>query len=235
MNRYYLRLFTGLIILCFELLLSKPIHAQLQIAQKDELNEYKKFITLQLDSLKNNGTLIVILKSKSKAIEAYEKAGNTKVVNEMMADNLKLNTLLYKSFSRYWTFCPIHFIYANDLKTFASNPAAKVFLDSNLKYDTAIQLKVPFFLYLDYGNYFEKQVGIYDTKPGSWKAKEYTNFDPSEGVPVKRSCLVIKDKEFKLFRVPFPAYAQYWTNMFTTVQIFNNRFIEAFKEGFDGK
>ena len=59
--------------------------------QKDTTNTYKYYARQQLDTLKKQGAVIILLKSKTRAMEAYEKAGNLKLVNELTEKMNKQN------------------------------------------------------------------------------------------------------------------------------------------------
>lgn len=55
----------------------------------------KLFVQQQLDSLQQYGAVIVLLKGTTRAMEAYQKAGQTKVVQEMTKKTIK--SIIYSS------------------------------------------------------------------------------------------------------------------------------------------
>jgi hypothetical protein len=198
--------------------------------------KYKDFAILHLDSLKKNGALIVILKSKSRAVEAYEKAGNTKIAEEMMNNIKKQNRYLYKSYIAFWKFCPVFFIYAKDLDDFNKGKRTNIFVDSTYNINNDITMNLPFYIFNEFGTYYEVQNKDHDYAPGKWKNTNYENYDPSTGIPVKSDCIVVKDKLMRQYRFPFPNYVQSWGSlpgMKKAVDNLNNRFKTAFEKGFD--
>lgn len=204
--------------------------------QKSSIESYKTFATAQLDSLKNNGALIVILKSKTRAIEAYENAGNKAVAKEML-DKLQIqNKKIVRAFRQYWTFCPLYFVYSKNLVDIHSGRRDSIFVDTTMQINNNISLEKPFYIFFDYGTFYEIQNKSHDSAPSKWKDDQYKNFDPSEGIPVKSDCIVVKDKKMCQFRYPFPDYAQTWgTNngIKRAAEILNTRFKNAYKLGFD--
>lgn len=204
--------------------------------QKDAVESYKMFARMHIDSLKKNGAVLVILKSKSRAIEAYEKSGNTKVANEMMEKLQVQNTRMMKAYRSFWNFCPIYFIYSNELNAFNSGVRDHIFVDSTMKISSTIQMQAPFYIFHDYGTFYEVQNKSHDSAPGKWKNTEYSNYDSSEGVPVKSDCIVVRDKLMRQYRYPFPDYIQTWgslTGLKKAIEILNARFTNTYKLGFD--
>lgn len=204
--------------------------------KKELLEKYKTFATAHLDSLKNQGAIIVLLKSKSRAIEAYEKAGNQKVADEMMEHNNILNKRLIKAYKMYWNFCPVYFMYNKDIEAFNNGQRDSIFLDSTLHTSTSIHFTKSFYIFHDYGTFYEIQNKEHDTAPSKWKIDSYKNFNPSEGVQVKSDCIVVKDKMMYQYRYPFPDYVQTWGSMSgikKAIELLNSRFINASKLGFD--
>lgn len=210
--------------------------ASQQVIAQSAFEKYKQFAKLQLDSLKTNGAVVVLLRSKSRSVEAYEKAGNTALAADLMKQINKQNKTLYVSYKMGWNQCPVYFIYNHQLKELQNGVRSGIFVDSTMSTSNTITLTQPYFIILDYGSFYEVQNREYNDKPGKWKSDSYQNYDPNEGTPVKSDCIVVKDRYMKQFRYPFPDYIQTWgTNngIKKAVATLNNRFKVAFAKGVD--
>lgn len=90
-----------------------------------------------LVELHNNGAVIVRLKTSTKSIAAYRKAGQNDVAERIEKDLRKQNERIYDAFTSHFYFCKVYFIYSNDTKAFLEGNKS-VFLNSDLEKDPSI-------------------------------------------------------------------------------------------------
>lgn len=198
-------MYRKLILILSPLLIYCSIHAQSDSITK---NAYKLFAQSQIDSLKSHGCVILILRSNSRSIKAYENAGKTKLAEEMKKEVRITNKFLVRAFYKNWSFCPVYFILGDSLKSFLADNTARVFTDTTLRLDTNIQCIQKFRLFIEYGTLYEVQNKESDWQPSSFKSDVVGNIDPSNGTPVVEDALVVKDANLFQFRYPFPYFAQ---------------------------
>jgi hypothetical protein len=172
------------------------------------IGAYRNFAYGQIDSLKKQGALIVVLASNSRRIEAYEKAGKKKIADEMRAETAFTNRYLIHAFKTRFSFCPVYFIAGEKLNEFRKGKTSGVFTDSSGKIDANITFTKPFYMIVEYGTVFEIQNKKSDWEPGKFKPETVGNLDPADGSPAAEECLVIKDRQLFQYRFPFPYFAQ---------------------------
>ncbi len=179
-------------------------------AQKDSssINKYKIFAQTHIDSLKKQGCIILVLRSNSRSINAYVKAGKTKLAEEMKKEVRITNRYLVRAFYKNWSFCPVYFIQGDSLQSFMKKPEARVFTDTTLKPDPNIVCQQKFRIYIEFGTLFEIQNKDSDWNPSSFKSEWIGNLDPANGTPVVEDALVVKDANLFQYRAPFPYFSQ---------------------------
>jgi len=191
-------------------LMSQANAQNAEAAKKDSvrISAYRSFAYGQIDSLKNQGALIVVLASNSRRIEAYEKAGKRKIADDMRAETALTNRYLIHAFKTRFSFCPVYFIAGEKLNAFRKGNINGVFTDSSGRIDASISFNRPFYMLVEYGTVFEIQNKKSDWEPGKFKPENVGNLDPAEGSPAAEECLVIKDRQLFQYRFPFPYFAQ---------------------------
>ena len=166
-----------------------------------------------LRSLKD-GCIIVRLKTNQKSVDAYRNSGRAAIADRIEAERKKLNQNLYKSFTDFFKFCRVYFIYANETKEF-QNGNRKIFLNEKLEHDTSIIFKDSFFLFCEYGSAIPYSNYQFDYNPGAVKTDIIEK--PRSAVdtlPIQtstdaatNSSLVLYDKNLQQLARPFP-YAE---------------------------
>ena len=177
-------------------------------SQSDSLKQFidkKTYARQEVLTLQKEGAVIVILKGKTRAMEAYEKAGKTAIVEEMSKKIAKTNRALMQAFNHYWDFCPVFYLYNDDIATFQKNNGASVFIDSMLKMSTNISFHRTYHVYIDFGSYYVPSSNTSDMKRSKTNAQPQVKVaDPSESSQTVEECLVVKDKDLNQFISPYP-------------------------------
>jgi hypothetical protein len=164
----------------------------------------KAYVQQQLDSLHRYGAVIVLLKGNTRAMEAYQKAGQSKVVEEITKKNNKINQLLIHAFTYQWRYCPVYFMMNDDIATLQSNPQSAVFVDSQLHHNPSIILPKDYFVFMDFGTYYVPSVNESNSKSSDWKSKNNTTHNPTESNETVEECLIVKDRNLNQFLPPYP-------------------------------
>lgn len=205
-------------------------------AQSDSLKKIADkniYARQQLLMLQKEGTVIVLLKGKTRAMEAYEKAGKTLLVEDMKKKIATTNRTLVRAFNKYWKFSPVLYMYNDDIATLQKNGASKVFVDSLLKPSPFISLTQSYYVFMDYGSYYIPSNNTSENQPTKWKKnQEETVQDPTQSNQSITECLVVKDKNLNQFLAPYPnrsASIMGSKDMNNLVAALNRRF-EAFLE-----
>lgn len=165
-----------------------PDHSQM----KDK--EYAQYCIKNL----KNGALVVRLNFKTKAINALTQAGNTNGANQIRYVQAEENTVIMWAFTKYLKFCPVYYISFDSTIALQQGKKSGVFLDENLKVDTALSLKADFFLFAEHGM-LETNVPADKTQPD----QETTQRGLME------DALVLRNKNLDLLKDPFPYYVHW--------------------------
>lgn len=164
-------------------------------SQIDSLPSDKDLAKKHIEELRNGGALVVRLKARTKAINAYRASGDVGVAKRMQEEDEKLNKKIVEAFVNEFRFCPVYFIYANQSRDLIKGNKV-VFLNSNLVADTNIAFNHINFLFVDYGTSMLNE---------STSSYNYTIGNTTEGsTPGSSQAYVILDKEFSQLHSPFP-------------------------------
>lgn len=193
----------------------------------------KLYVQQQLDSLHDQGAVIVLLKGTTRAMEAYQKAGQTKVVEEMTKKNNKINHQLIHAFTHQWRYCPVYFMFNDDIATLQNNPKSAVFVDSQLQHLPSVILQKDYFVFMDFGTYYVPSVNESNSKTAPWKSKNNTTHNPTESNETVEECLIVKDRNLNQFLPPYPRRSvsiMGSRDMEAIVAALNKRFTEYLEE-----
>lgn len=165
------------------------------LAQIDSLPSDKDLAKKHIDELRNGGALVVRLKARTKAINAYRASGDVSIANRMQEEDEKLNKKIVEAFVNEFRFCPFYFIYANQSRDLVKGNKV-VFLNAKLNADSTIVFNHANFLFVDYGTSMLNE---------SSSSYNYTIGNTTEGsTPGSSQAYVILDKEFAQLHNPFP-------------------------------
>ena len=167
-------------------------------------NNYYKIRRLEaeknIDNLKD-GALLVRLKTRSKSLKAYEKAGAHSLVKKMKKTQNAENQLIIDLFNEHFNFCPVYFFYTDDTELLLADQQEGIFLNDNLKKDKNIVLDKDFFLIAEFGVLLEEKVWADSLLEAANQNKIYQH-------QVLNKVIVIKDKNLEQLKRPFPLYVK---------------------------
>jgi hypothetical protein len=158
------------------------------------LMKQREYAAYCIKNLKD-GTLVVRLNFKTKAIIALLQAGNTNGANDIRYKQEEENITIMKAFKKHFKFCPVYFVSFDSTIALVNGRQAGVFLNDDLKPDPSIQLRSAFFLFAEYGM-IETAVA-----PDKLNPEQETS---QRGI--MEDALIIRDKDLKLLKDPFPYY-----------------------------
>lgn len=156
--------------------------------------EYARYC---IDNLKD-GSLVVRLNFKTKAINYLVKQGNTAGAEHIRQEQFAENTAIMDAFVKYYKFCPVYFISFDSTIALQHGMHQGIFLNENLKVDPGITMKKSFFLVAESGM-LETSIPEDQTQPNQEEVRRGT-FDDA---------LVIRNKDLDMLRDPFPYYVHY--------------------------
>ncbi|MCS6819033.1 MAG: hypothetical protein RMJ53_07620 [Chitinophagales bacterium] len=148
-----------------------------------------------IKKLRDGGALIVRLKSRTKAVNAYRQAGKLEVAERILQDDAKLNKKIVDAFADGFRFCPVYFMYSNQTMQLLKGEKV-IFLNHKLVPDSTIQFNHSFYLFVDFGT------AVVNESAGDYNySADYTK----EGTtPGSSESYVILDKDLRQLRSPFP-------------------------------
>ncbi|MGB1205733.1 MAG: hypothetical protein ACPG5B_08815 [Chitinophagales bacterium] len=170
------------------------------------------------------GALLVRLKTRSKSLKAYEKAGASYLVKKIKKERDAENQKIVNLFNEYFDFCPIYFFYTDDTERLLSGEHKGIFLDDKLKKDKAIVLDKDFFLIAEFGVLLEEKIWADSAVLAANQNKMYQH-------QALNKVIVIKDKNLEQLKRPFPLYVRASTTRFWPRKVakLNKRFHKYFE------
>lgn len=113
-----------------------------------------------ISSLHQEGALILLLNLDKRKIDLYRNAGNTKLADKLEEELLIENKSLALAFLEkgIYNFSALYVTDAKNRNSILNGIAKNIFLDANLKVDSAISLKEEFHLFARGGQVFETQM-----------------------------------------------------------------------------
>ncbi|MEO6303570.1 MAG: hypothetical protein ABIP51_10380 [Bacteroidia bacterium] len=151
----------------------------------------------QINQLKENGALVVKLKTSQKQINALNQVGKTQEATEKKTERFINNKNIMMGYLDNFKFCKIYFIYSNSNDSLLNGARSGIFLDTNLKINPAIVMNEKFYLVAEEDFAYNSSIGF--VKEDSAKfVSEHGN--PTGGM----YDIVIKNKFGHQLKHPFP-------------------------------
>lgn len=173
------------------LFFTAPVAAQPTDPSQMKQKEYAAYCIQNL----KDGTLVVRLNFKTKAINALLQAGNSNSANDIRYKQEEENITIMKAFKKHFKFCPVYFVSFDSTIALLNGRQEGVFLNDELKPDPTIQLRSAFFLFAEYGM-IETAVAPDKLNPEQETVQR----------GIMEDALIIRDKDLKLLKDPFPYY-----------------------------
>lgn len=185
-----------------------------------------------------DGAIIVRLKTSSKSIDAYRKAGQNELADKIEANRKTQNLKLMDAFTTNFYFCKVYFIFSNDTKAFLEGNH-NIFLNDTLGYKSVNNIGNNFILceygsaesYSNFSDYNHPVAGpvsgVNLDKLNDKKMEDLSN--RTSTAPATNSGLILLDKELKQLQRPFPyVVGVYLDNFDASVRQLNREMERAY-------
>lgn len=160
----------------------------------------EKVAKAQIVSLKNNGAILIRLKTNSNTINRLKKAGNIDLATQVERETFINNKAIIRAFTNEFKFCPTYFFTSDFSDSVKNKQLTGVFVDTNLVLNSTISCNHPFYLIAEQGTLYDSSLGLVTELQAS-KTTE-------KGTPAKDVFMVIKNRFFIQLNKPFPFYQQ---------------------------
>lgn len=160
----------------------------------------EKVAKAQIVSLKNNGAILIRLKTNSNTINRLKKAGNIDLATQVERETFINNKAIIRAFTNEFKFCPTYFFTSDFSDSVKNKQLTGVFVDTNLVLNSTISCNHSFYLIAEQGTLYDSSLGLVTELQAS-KTTE-------KGTPAKDVFMVIKNRFFIQLNKPFPFYQQ---------------------------
>lgn len=154
----------------------------------------------QINLLKNEGALLVRLKTNSNTINRLRAAGNIDLATQVERETFLNNKAIVRAYNKEFKFCPVYFFYSDCSDSVKHKNLTGIFLDSTLSVNSSIVCNATFYLIAEQGSIYDSSLGIVSESQAP-KAIE-------KGTASKEVAIVVKNKYFIQLHKPFPYYQQ---------------------------
>jgi hypothetical protein len=179
---------------------NKNVHNGDDYKDPEQFEKFRKRRTTianwQINELKNNGAVVVRLKTNKKLIDELIAQGKMDLATEKEKEQYVINANTYAAYRDYFKFCKVYFILSNSSDSLLNGARTGIFLDSTLKIDPSITMNEKFYLLAerDYG--YNSSIGFV--------AEDTARKVVEGGNPVKEMAVVLKNKYGHQLKAPFP-------------------------------
>ena len=179
-------------------------------AQSPEKKGYRK--KCRIDSKRqivelHNSALLVRLKQKQKSINALKKQGRVKLANKVELKQKNRNSYIIDAFKSRFDFCPVYFFYSSDSKYLRNNELDSVsFLNDSLIVDKSITLKDTIFYVAEFGHIEPEETFTYQSSVNVPANETKITYSGASDISFK--AVIVKTKNFKQLKEPFPFYSK---------------------------
>ncbi|MES2565358.1 MAG: hypothetical protein V4565_00730 [Bacteroidota bacterium] len=157
-----------------------------------------KVAQAQINLLKNDGALLVRLKTNANTIAKLKTAGNIDLATQVERETMLKNKTIIASYQQEFTFCPVYFFYSNFSDSVKHKNIQGIFVDSNLLVNPNIVCNATFYLIAEADKVYNSSLGIVPESEAS-KAIE-------SGTPTREAAIVLKNRYFIQLHKPFPFF-----------------------------
>lgn len=145
--------------------------------------------------LKDSGAIVFLVKTNSRSINAYRRAGKNQLADRLVAENNAWYEILLGSIDTHFSFCPIYFLPTDSMDAFRSGKRSGIFLNSRLEVAPEISMSQTLFYYLERG-----PVRAWADDGSLAEAQSISD------------ALVFRNAEREQMRGPFPYYVRLYIN-----------------------
>ncbi len=214
-NNHPVHLFL-IVIFCLWML---PVKAQdtTPSANKISYRQMKKMQARQQIKQLKDGTLLVMLHTRSKSISALRKIGKDPLADKIATKQHLFNLEVVAAFKKHFNYCPTRFFFTDDAHFIAEEQMEKVlFLNENMQPDSSLTTLLPHFYIADFGmvqrdtaQFFSENI---KQTQGNWNIRKTPVY---YGSPDRTfNGLVIRSANFIQLRRPLPYYVRTFDSLF---------------------
>lgn len=154
----------------------------------------------------NNGVLLVRLKTATNTINAYKRQGYSEKANQLEQARISDNLQIIEAFRTQYHFSRVEFFYSTDSRKVMNGDLNGIFLNDSLQHDSSIKIDSSAEWYIAEVDFLEPVTGrrweLTDNDSTDKKSMT-THYRSSD---FSRTAIVVRDKNFKQLRRPFPYY-----------------------------
>lgn len=175
-----------------------PVYKDYKDPEQFESFRKKRIIVAawQINTLKDEGALVVKLKTNNILIDELTKSGHKELALEKQLEQFATNRNIMFAYRDNFTFCKLYFIYSTSTDTLLKGAREGVFLDTNLLVDPSIVMSEKFYLIADRDFAYTSSIGFVK--------EDSARFVKEEGNPVKLMAIVLKNKYGHQLKNPMP-------------------------------
>ena len=153
----------------------------------------------QIVSLKNNGALLVRLKTNANTINRLKAAGNNDLATQVERETAIKNKIIILSYLQEFKFCPVYFFSSDYSDSVKHKNITGIFLDTNLVINPNIVCTASFYVIAD------NRSAICNSSLGV-VPESLANSSVERGAPERDVAIVIKNRYFIQLHKPFPYF-----------------------------
>lgn len=150
----------------------------------------------QINMLKEEGAIVVKLKTNKLLIDELRKSGNTGLALEKQLEQFAINRNTMFAYLENFTFCKVYFIYSSSSDSLLNGSRNGIFLDSNLVPDPSIVMNEKFYLIAERDFAYTSSIGFVK--------EDSARFIKETGNPIKQMAIVLKNKYGHQLKSPVP-------------------------------
>lgn len=150
----------------------------------------------QIHKLKEEGAIVVKLKTNGILIRELLKSGKKNLAVEKQLEQFAINRNTMFAFKENFNFCKVYFIYSHHSDTLLDGCRQGIFLDTNLVEDPTISMPEKFYIISESDFAYSSSIGFV--------REDSARFVKEEGNPIKHMAIVLKNKYGHQLKSPMP-------------------------------
>ena len=150
----------------------------------------------QINMLKDEGAIVVKLKTNNILIDQLIKQGNHQLAIEKQLEQFAINRNTMFAYLENFTFCKIYFMYSTSSDSLLNGARQGIFLDTNLTVDPTIVMKEKFYIIAERDIAYSSSIGFV--------IEDSARYVKESGNPIRLMAIVLKNKYGHQLKAPFP-------------------------------
>jgi|GEM_PF-677224 len=150
----------------------------------------------QINTLKEEGAIVVKLKTNKILIDQLLKQGNTRLAIEKQLEQFAVNRNTMFAFIENFSFCKVYFMYSTHSDSLLNGARQGIFLDTNLTVDPSIVMNEKYYIIAERDMAFSSSIGFV-REDSARSVRE-------EGNPVRMMAIILKNKYGHQLKSPMP-------------------------------